>query len=149
MALKALIDTNILVYAYDRREPVKQSRAVEVLEVLRYSESGYLSVKTLSEFFVVVTRIPDPLSVDEAINQLEQFCYWPVLDLTPEIVIEAARGVRDHSFSYWDAPMWATAKIHRLDAVFSEDMSTGSVIDGVALINPLDPAFDLAAWLAD
>lgn len=148
MARSALIDTNILIYTYDRREPDKQARAFDVLNRLQKASAGYLSVKTLSEFFVVVTRqIPDALSFDEAIREMERYCSWPVLDLTPQIVIEAARGVRDHGLSYWDAQMWATARIHRLDALFSEDLATGSIIGGVSLLNPLAPAFDLEAWL--
>ncbi len=34
MADKILVDTNILLYAYDRGEPVKQSQAAEVLDHL-------------------------------------------------------------------------------------------------------------------
>lgn len=45
--------------------------------------------------------------------------------------------------------MWATAKIHGLDALFTEDMNAGSVIEGVAIINPLLDSFDLEAWLKD
>lgn len=151
MAPTALIDTNILVYAYDRRDLAKQQRARQVLVRLKETSVGYLSVKTLSEFFVIVgykRGFPDRLTPDEALGEIQRYVVsWPVLDLTPEIVVEAARGVRDHGLSYWDAQMWATAKLHNLDALFSEDLSDGSVIEGVTIMNPLLPSFDLEAWL--
>ena len=45
MSDRVLVDTNVLVCAYDRSEPEKQKRALEVLE-LGYKRSGcdqYLS----------------------------------------------------------------------------------------------------------
>lgn len=108
-----------------------------------------MSVKTLSEFFVVVRRIPQPLTNDQALLELQKHvAIWPILDLTPTIVIEAARGVKDYGFSYWDAQMWATAKTYSLTALFTEDMNTGSTIEGVEIINPLDKSFDLISWLS-
>lgn len=105
-------------------------------------------MKTLSEFFVVVRRIPDALTTEQALKELQNHAaVWRVLDLTPQIVIEAARGVKDYGFSYWDAQIWATAKIHGIDAVFTEDLNTGSVIEGVAVLNPLLETFDVKAWL--
>ena len=148
MPPKALIDTNILVYCYETNDPIRQNRALQVLSNLRVASAGYLSVKTLSEFFVVVRRIPNPLTTEQALKELQNYSIaWPVLDLTSAIVVEAARGVKDHSFSYWDAQIWATAKIHKLDAVFTEDMNSGSVIGGVAIINPLAQTFDIEKWL--
>lgn len=59
---KVLVDTNILVYAYDSANPVKQKRAIEILEQLASSHAGALSVQVLAEFVVAVTRkIADPL----------------------------------------------------------------------------------------
>jgi predicted nucleic acid-binding protein len=145
----ALIDTNLLVYTYERQDTKRQARALHVLSRLRAASAGYLSVKMLSEFFVVVRRIPDPLTTAEALYELQKhIAVWPVLNLTPVIVVEAARGVKDYGFSYWDAQIWATAKTHQLSAVFTEDMNAGSVIEGVAIINPLVESFDLEAWLS-
>ena len=50
------VDTNILVYAYDRSEPEKQGRAVEVLDRLATRGAGVISTQVLAEFFVTVTR---------------------------------------------------------------------------------------------
>ena len=56
--------------------------------------------------------------------------------ITDFIVLEAARGVRDHVMSFWDAQVWATAKLNQIPVVFSEDFASGSVIEGVRFENP-------------
>ena len=55
MAL-VLVDTNVLVYAYDRGEYDKQRQAIRVLEHLQVSNSGRISVQSLAEFFRATTR---------------------------------------------------------------------------------------------
>jgi len=64
---RVFVDTNVLVYAYDRSDPEKQRRALQVLDRLAITGAGMISAQVLSEFFVAVTRkIVAPLSVDEA-----------------------------------------------------------------------------------
>ncbi len=55
MSARVLVDTNVLVYAYDRAKPERQQRAFEVLDFLSMSNTGVLSTQVLSEFFVAVT----------------------------------------------------------------------------------------------
>jgi predicted nucleic acid-binding protein len=56
MTASILVDTNILVYAYDRAAGAKQQRAVEVLEALAVHSVGAISTQVLAEFFVTITR---------------------------------------------------------------------------------------------
>jgi predicted nucleic acid-binding protein len=51
-----LVDTNILVYAYDRSEPRKAALAADLLTFLAVSGQGMLLLQVLAEFFVTVTR---------------------------------------------------------------------------------------------
>jgi predicted nucleic acid-binding protein len=97
-----LVDTNVLVYAYDRSEPTKRRLAFDVLDRLAAARQGALSVQILSEFFVVVTRkIPDPVPVPAAARSVENHLRsWRVLAITPLLVYEAMRGVTRHHMSY-------------------------------------------------
>lgn len=70
---------------------------------------------------------------------------FPVLPLTGPVVLEALRGVEEHLLSYYDAQIWAAARLGQVEMVLSEDFNPGSVLDGVTFINPLDPAFDPTA----
>jgi len=141
MTDKVLLDTNVLVYAYDPSEPVKQQTALTLLDRLITSGSGLISTQILSEFFVTVTRkIPDPLTSEQAEERLVNFCQiWPVLQISEMIVLEAARGVRVHRFSYWDALIWATARLNQASLVFTEDFTNDQLVEGVRFINPFLP----------
>lgn len=143
-----LIDTNILIYLYDQSKPDKQNQSKRVLEQLELTRSGRLSVQSLAEFFSVATRKLSPnLTPAEALEQINLFIrLWPVFDLTPMIVMEAGRGVRDHKLSCHDAQVWATAHLNQLPVVFSEDFRDGSVLEGVRFVNPFSRKFLLEKW---
>lgn len=136
---KRLIDTNILVYAYDLSEPEKQQKALKAIDRLVALNNGVISSQVLSEFFVTATKkIPEPLTLEEAEQRVVRFCQiWPVLHLNEMIVLEAIRGIKSHKFSYWDALIWATARLNQVGAVLSEDFSNDSYIEGVRFVNPL------------
>ena len=144
-----LIDTNLLVYLYDPKQADRQAQAHRVLEQLELTRSGRLSVQALSEFFSVATRKLSPsLTPAEALQQVQLFLrLWPVFDLTPMIVMEAGRGVRDYKLSYYDAQVWATARLNQVPVVFSEDFRDGSILEGVRFVNPFSSEFLLDKWL--
>jgi predicted nucleic acid-binding protein len=144
-----LIDTNLLIYLYDPNQPDKQKQAERVLEQLELTRTGRLSIQVLAEFFSVATRKLSPsLTSAEALDQVTLFTrLWPVYDLTPMIVMEAGRGVRDHKLSYYDAQVWATARLNQVPVVFSEDFRDGSILEGVRFVNPFSPKFLLEKWL--
>jgi predicted nucleic acid-binding protein len=144
---KILVDSNILVYAYDRSEPEKQAKAIALLDHLFASGNGSLSTQVLAEFFVAATRkIAAPISVERALESLENLAAaWNVLGINSMIVLEAARGVRDHQFHYYDAQIWAVARLNQIPYVFSEDFNPAR-IEGVEFINPLAADFCLEDW---
>ena len=149
MADKILVDTNILLYAYDRAEPKKQARSVTVLDELATRSLGVLTPQVLAEFFVNATRKLDPpLTVQQAYERIQNYLLsWEIKDLTGSIVLEAVRGVQAHHMSYWDAQIWATARLHQIPFVFTEDFNIGAVIEGVSFVNPLGPDFKLESRL--
>ena len=65
---------------------------------------------------------------------------FPVPPLTGPAVLEALRGVRDHGLSYYDAQIWAIARLGQVGVVLSEDFDPGAALKGVKFVNPLDPA---------
>ena len=143
-----LIDTNLLVYLYDTQSPDKAARARQVLDHLELTRSGRLSVQNLAEFLNVSTRKLDPpLSRAEALLQVNLFTrIWPVFDLTPLIVLEAARGARDYNLPYYDAQIWATARLNQVSIIFSEDFSDGQTLEGVQFANPFAAVFHPETW---
>ncbi|MEW5956137.1 MAG: PIN domain-containing protein [Chloroflexota bacterium] len=149
MGAKVFVDTNVLVYAYDRSEPEKQRQALATLDRLVTARAGVIGPQVMSEFFVAVTRkIAAPLSVAEAYQRLANYLQiWTITELTGLIVLEAARGVRDHQFSFWDAQIWATARLNQISIIFSEDFNAGAIVEGVRFVNPFAEAFKVEDWV--
>lgn len=143
-----LIDTNVLVYLYDIQSPDKAEQARRVLERLELTRNGRLSVQNLAEFIHVSThKLDPPLSLGEALEQASLFTrMWPIFDLTAMIILEAARGARDHGLAYYDAQIWAAARLNQVTIVFSEDFSDGQVLEGVRFVNPFARDFRLEDW---
>lgn len=146
---EVLIDTNVLIYSCDGHDLDKQQRALDLMASLQDRASGCISVQSLAEFFSATTRGRAPLlSVASAYaRQSELARMWRVLDLTPAIALEAAAGVRDHRLGYWDAQIWATARLNQLPIVLSEDFQDGRWLNGVRFVNPFSPKFDVETWL--
>jgi len=145
---QVLIDTNVLVYSCDRHDFDKQQRSLELMASLQESGFGSISVQSLAEFFAAATRGREPLlSIANACaRQAELARMWRVLDLTPAIALEAAAGVREHRLSYWDAQIWASARLNQVPVVLSEDFQDGQWLEGVRFVNPFSTKFDLQAW---
>ncbi len=144
-----LIDTNLLVYAADSRDKSRQDKAVEVLKALVDAEAGCLSVQSLSEFVAVVTRkLSPPFTGQEALVQVQKLIdTFPILELTEFVVLEAIRGLSRYRFSYYDAQLWATARLNQIPLIFSEDFDSGSTIEGVTFVNPFEKSFRLEDWI--
>lgn len=144
-----LIDTNVLVYAYDRAEHKRQGQAIDVLDQLQATGKGCLSVQCLAEFFQVTARGRSPiLKLDEAATQVELLMRaFPVFNLTQMVVLEAVRGVREHQMPYFDSQIWAVARLNQVPTIFSEDFSNGLVLEGVRFVNPFIPEFVIERWL--
>src|SRR5215203_5671657 len=140
MAARYVVDTNVLVYTLDRREPEKRERAREVLRRVGGAGAAALPAQVLSEFANACSRKleprPEPETVHREVERL--LLAFPVLPLTGPVVLEALRGVREHRLSYYDAQIWAVARLGQVGVILSEDFATGSAVDGVFFSNPLD-----------
>ena len=144
-----LIDTNILVYVFDLAEIRKRAHAIVIVRELQNRSLGCLSIQCLSEFFNATTRGVFPkLTINNALQYTQDYLLaFPTFPLTQSIVLEAARGVRDHSISFYDAQIWASALINDISVVFSEDFQDGQVLEGVRFANPFAETFELEKWL--
>lgn len=144
-----LIDTNLLIYLYDQNEPARQKQARFVLDKLQGVGAGRLSVQSLSEFANIAPKklapavsISDVAEIVRALASVFPICY-----VTPNIVADAARGVRDYQMAFYDAQIWACAKSNQLPIVFSEDFQDGQTLEGVRFVNPFAENFELEKWL--
>jgi predicted nucleic acid-binding protein len=138
MSAKVLLDTNVLVYAFDADEPVKQRKAQDLLGKLIADGSACVSSQVLGEFYVAVTRrFQGSMDPDTAAGHAERFAnLLEVHGSSLQMVLEALRGVVRYRFSYYDSQIWAAARLNHVPVVLSEDFSDGAEIEGVRFENP-------------
>jgi len=146
--MSILIGTNVLVYLYDGASPFKRTQARLTLGTLAQTGYTFITTQVLSEFFhVITTRIRPRMAPADALAELERHSrIWLVLDVTTPVILAAGRAVRDHKLNFWDAQLWAAARLNGVDTILSEDFNSGSSLGGVRFVNPFAPGFDVSDW---
>ncbi|MBN1960673.1 MAG: PIN domain-containing protein [Deltaproteobacteria bacterium] len=142
---RVLLDTNILVYAYDRSETAKQLCVIKLLQELTQRHEIVLSAQIMGEFFTVVTRkLIAKLTTEEACMLMQNFSQaWLILPINDVVTTQAARIVIDHSIAYWDAQLLAVAQQNKVKFILSEDLQDGRLFKDVKIINPLSDHFTI------
>jgi predicted nucleic acid-binding protein len=137
-----LLDTNVLVYLHDGSDPAKHRRAIEVVAHLGVNARASIPAQALAEFASVAMRkLKPPIDAARIYRIVEDIeAAFPIVPLTPAVVLEALRGVREHAMSYYDAQIWAVAKLAQIPVVLSEDFATGSIVEGVTFLDPFAPS---------
>lgn len=135
---KYFADTNILVYAFDNRDPVKQKVAQNLLETIGSTGNLTLSTQVLQEFFVTITRkLKPPIPITTAYELVENFTYYPLVQVTPTNILNAIQRHEREKVSFWDALIIETALFSRCNILLSEDMQNNQLIENRLLIyNP-------------
>lgn len=139
--MTSLIDTNVLVYRHDARDPAKQQRALSLLRTELAKGTAWLCHQSLVEFYAAVTRprrgAPGFLTAEEARTEIEQLLStFPVLYPSQPIVRLAVQGVREHQLSWWDSHLWAYAQRYRISILYSEDFQHDRTYGTVRVVNP-------------
>lgn len=146
MNRRYLVDANLLIAPFESAPPERRSHASALLDHLAHKGGATLPVQALAEFASAGLRKPGiQLTLDEIAQEVARLsATFEVLPLTQHVVAAAIAGVGAHRLSYYDAQIWACAKINGIPAVLSEDFASGSTVDGVRFINPFEPEFDPA-----
>ena len=137
----ALVDTNILVYAFDPGDRRKQRIAAELLDLGLQLDSLRLSHQTVVEFVSAVTRsrqdgkplMSTAVALREAEELLAQFI---VLYPNEALLRTALRGASAYQLSWYDAHMWAYAEYYGLGELYSEDFEHNRMYGTVRAVNP-------------
>ena len=134
---KIFIDTNILVYSIDKREPVKRKNARKVLSGIVDSHQPVISTQVIQEFYVVATT---KLKADSVLvkNIIHDFRNMEIVAVDLELIEQAIDIGLVSRLSFWDSMIIAAAEKARCDFVFSEDLSAGQSYRGVVVLNPFD-----------
>ena len=131
------IDTNILVYAHDPRDPSKQKVAQAVLRRLWQERSGVLSTQVLIQFYNTATRKMKPaMSKPDARAILTDYSTWCSADTSPLQLVWASSLEERHSTSWWDALIIEAAMRSGAKTLLSEDLQHGRKFGEMTVRNP-------------
>ena len=137
MSDRIFIDSNVIVYAYDKNEPSKQSLAQKLLLSAIQEESAVLSAQVLGEFFVVVTsKIHNPLSIEEAEKIIDILSILPVAEIDLPLVKQAIETQKRYGLSYWDSLIVSAAERTGCAKIISEDLNDGQKYNNIIVENP-------------
>ena len=130
------LDTNILLYSISRNpgESFKRDRAIALLD----DDSGALSIQVLQEFYVQATRTSraDAISHELAAGLIEAWSRFRIQEMTLPILHTALRIRKAHGFSFWDSAIVAAALALGCDRVYTEDLTHGQMVEGLAIVDP-------------
>ena len=130
------LDSNILIYAFDTREPKKRARSRALIESLP-AESIVLSAQVVNEFFFTVTRkLRRPLSAAEAEKAVRGLSGFRILPLDHRLSLASMEIVRKHQLTIWDALIVQSALESRCRTLFSEDFQNGRRYGTLRVVNP-------------
>ena len=133
----SFVDTNVLVYAFDKSGSAKKRVAQRLLNELMDEDRLRVSTQVLQELFVTLTRkARQRCSSEEALAVMEDLTAWPLM-VVDYAAIRAAVGLADQAkISFWDALIVVAAARVGAAVLYTEDLNDGQEILGVRISNP-------------
>lgn len=147
--MATLVDTNILVYRFDPRDPVKQQIAHDVLRRELILGAPVIPHQAILEFVAAATR-PRPdldgaplLSLEQALLEAEDLiAQFRIVYPGPDVLRTALRGAAAYRLSWFDAHLWAYAEVYGLGEILTEDFEHGRHYGRVRTVDPFLAAAD-------
>jgi predicted nucleic acid-binding protein len=141
VAYRAIVDSNILVYRRDPRDPRRQILARDLVRGGAADRSLAVPHQSIIEFVSAVSKPridgqPIVPAGDLAHEVEELLAALPVLYPSEEIVREALRARATYQLAWFDAHLLAYAVVYGIDELISEDFQHGRTYGGVRVRNP-------------
>ncbi|RLI90490.1 MAG: hypothetical protein DRO95_06115 [Candidatus Altiarchaeales archaeon] len=138
----SLIDTNILVYAYDKTEREKHKICRDLVARCWNLETEYaISLQNISEFYVIITRkVENPIPIQNArsiVKDIIDFNGWRKINFTQNTIISAMNINKRYKIHYWDALLAATMRENDIFSIYTENESDFKKIRWLDVINPI------------
>lgn len=138
MPAEFFLDTNVLVYTFDRRDPEKRASALALVERALETGDGIVSGQVVQEFLnVALHKFERPLTAGEAVRYLRD-----VLD--PLCAIFSSLALYEHAislqarwrFGFYDSLIVSAALEAGCKTLYSEDLQDGQEVESLRIVNP-------------
>ena len=137
MVTPVFVDTNVLIYSVDDKDPAKRNAARTWIAACWQRRCGRLSTQVLNEFYVNVRRkFPRQLTPGDARAEIRRYQHWKPWTIDQPTVETAWAVESRYGVNYWDALMVAAAQHQGCNVLLTEDLQHDQQIDGVRIVNP-------------
>jgi len=129
------LDTNILIYCCDERDPRRQQIA---LDLVAETTEGVLPWQVACEFIAASRKLADQgFTAAQAWQRLGEFLgLFPLLMPTPA-VLERARALHiEQQWAFWDATLVSACIESGVRRLYSEDLPARAKVDSLEIVSP-------------
>ena len=130
------VDTNVLIYARDSRDPVKQQKARALTASLT---DGALLWQVACEFIAASHKLTAVgFTQTQAWHELEKLrVLWRLIVPSENVFVHAEQLTASHNLSFWDAMIVAACMEGSITRLYTEDFDNSlKKVTGVEIINP-------------
>lgn len=141
MSARGFLDTNVLVYSFDKNEPEKSEQARELIARALRDESAIISHQVVQEFLNVARhKFISPFTIEDCERYLSAVLE-PLCQVYPDMSLYRKALDVQHvtGFSFYDSLIVAAAVRGGCSRLLTEDMQSGREIEGVTIVNPFTP----------
>jgi len=133
-----LVDSNVLVYAYDRSDAKKHAAAEQLLKRLWVERSAVVSMQNLAEFYHIITaKIEKPLPPETAKQIVtDLIAGFEVLRYSEKTIVSAIGNQAIYGAPFWDALIVATMEENSVGAIVTENEKDFAKAKWLKVINP-------------
>jgi predicted nucleic acid-binding protein len=138
MSAKYFIDTNVFVYSFDDRQPVKKERSLAIIQDGLRTGMGVISTQVIQEFLNVATeKFAVPMKPEDSKMYL-RLVMNPLCQIYPNSdLYEICLDIKvETGYSFYDSLILAGAIQGGCATLYSEDLQDGQVVRGVRVIDP-------------
>jgi predicted nucleic acid-binding protein len=132
------VDTNVLLYVHDPRDPIKQAKASVLVESMA---DAVLLWQVACEFIAASRKLSAyGFRQEDAWAEVGrlQSCWTTIVPVWSHLQ-RAESLLAAHSLSFWDALLLAVAIESGVTKLYSEDLAGVGHIPGIQIVNPFAP----------
>ncbi len=133
------VDTNVLIYAHDARDPRKQSTAVSLIQS---QADGALLWQVACEYLSASRKLePQGYSLQQAWQDIRDLqSVWTTILPSWHVLERAETLMGSFSLSFWDALILGACIESGVDQLYTEDFDAYPTVQGLEVVNPFAPS---------
>lgn len=137
MSDRVFLDTNVLVYAYDGRDPARQQNAIKLIDSVA-GANAVVSTQVLAEFCNVMLSGRGVSMKPADLGVVLEEVLGPMVAHAPDsaFYMRAIRLHEANSLSIYDSLIVQAAIDLECDTLYSEDIQSGRTFGSVVVVNP-------------